>query len=60
MNIKSNEFYTPDQVADFLQVGYRNILQLIHTKKIRAIKIGNVYRISGYYLNKYLSDNIIN
>ena len=47
MNIKTNTLYTPKEVGEYLKIGYRNMLLLIHKKKIKSIKIGNLYRIPG-------------
>ena len=57
MNIKNDNLYTTDEVAEYLKIGYRNVLNLIHQKEIVAVKIGNIYRISGYALNTFIKEN---
>jgi DNA (cytosine-5)-methyltransferase 1 len=38
-------FYTVDEVAEILKISRRTVLKLIYEKKIKAIKIGNRWRI---------------
>jgi excisionase family DNA binding protein len=39
------EFLTIDQVAERLQVSYRTVYRLIENGKLRAIRVGDLYRI---------------
>jgi len=39
------QFYTVDEVAKILKVSRRTILRLIYSKQIKAVKIGNRWRI---------------
>ena len=59
MNIKTNTLYTPKEVGEYLKIGYRNMLLLIHKKKIKSIKIGNLYRIPGIEINNYIKRNYL-
>jgi len=44
-NVSSIKAYTPEQVADMLQLSKNRIYQLINRGEIVAKKIGKVYRI---------------
>jgi excisionase family DNA binding protein len=48
-------YLTITQVSEILNVNYRTIRDLIHTKKIPSIKIGRVYRISRAHLNQFIA-----
>lgn len=54
------EFLTVAQVSDKLQIHWQTTLNYIKSKKIRAIKIGNGYRISKSdlldFINKQSTD----
>ncbi|NVM57366.1 MAG: helix-turn-helix domain-containing protein [Desulfobacterales bacterium] len=45
---------TPTEVAKKLRIGYRGALDLIALGKLRAYRIGRVYRISRKELQRYL------
>lgn len=47
-------FYTPKQVADILQVHQYTILKWIREGKIRALKLGRVYRTTESELRAFL------
>jgi excisionase family DNA binding protein len=49
-------YFTPEQVAETLQVSIDTILRLINNKKIKASKIGNQWRIKEGALEKYLEE----
>ena len=51
---------TPHDIAKRLRIGYRNVLELIGSKRIRAIKIGNLYRVTEYEVQKFINQHIIN
>jgi len=51
MNIK---FYTPQEVAEMLKIGYRKVLDLIQLKHLMAYKIDGIYRISENSILEYL------
>jgi excisionase family DNA binding protein len=48
------KIYTPEQVAKYLQVHHLTVLRLIKAKKLKALKIGRIYRISESELNKFI------
>lgn len=39
------KFYTPEQVADIMQLNHLTILKYIKSKKLRAVKLDRWYRI---------------
>lgn len=54
--IRLEKIYTPEQVANYLQVHHLTVLRLIKAKKIQSFKIGRIYRISESSLNKFLKN----
>lgn len=49
-----DEFYTPQEVADKLKVNIRTLYRWIREGKLKAIKVGELWRISETELNKLL------
>jgi len=49
------KYYTIKEVAEIFKVSKRTIYDLIHSNKLRNIKIGRIYRISSEDLNRYLN-----
>lgn len=45
MDKSCSKFYTVDEVAELLKVSRRTVLKLIYSKQIKAVKIGNRWRI---------------
>ena len=56
-NTTLENLFTPEQVANYLQVHHLTVLRLIKAKKLNAIKIGRIYRIKESSLNKFLTKN---
>ena len=50
------KIYTAEQVAKLLQVHHLTVLKLIKQKKLKAVKVGRVYRISESALNAFLEN----
>jgi excisionase family DNA binding protein len=50
---------TPEQVAEYLQLHPITVLRMIKTKKIKAYKIGRVYRILEKDLKEFLNKSQI-
>lgn len=48
---------TAEQVAAHLQVHHLTVLKLIKQKKIKAVKVGRVYRITEAALEEFLRKN---
>ncbi len=55
--MKSNTFYTVEQVADFLQVHWQTVLNYIKGGKLEAVRLGKGYRISKEALDKFIKQN---
>lgn len=49
------KFYTVQEVAQLLRVNERTILNLIERGEIKAVQVGNRYRISQEALDDYLA-----
>lgn len=50
-----SEFYTVKQVAQLLQVSPKTIYDLVWKKKLAAVKVGYLVRISQEALDRYLA-----
>ena len=55
--MKSNSFYTVEQVAELLQVHWQTVLNYIKGGKLEAVKLGRGYRISKEALDKFIKQN---
>ena len=51
------QFYTTDQVAELLHVNVKTVRELIKAKKLKAVKIGNEYRITEEHIRKFIEEN---
>jgi len=45
---------TPQEVADFLQVDFRTVYQLLRSGKLGGVKVGRVWRIRPQDVEEYL------
>lgn len=52
------EFLTVAQVAAKLQIHWQTVLSYIKAKKLKAVKIGNGYRIPREALAEFVNDNL--
>ncbi len=50
----ADRLYTAEQVADLLQVHHLTVLKLIKAKRLKAVKLGRVYRIKESALNEFI------
>lgn len=50
--------YTPQEVADILQITRRTVYEYIKLGKIKAVKIGKGHRVSADELNKIINQGI--
>lgn len=50
--------YTTEQVADLLQIHPLTVLKYIKLGKLKAIKLGRVYRITDVFLQEFLNNGI--
>lgn len=55
MDTYNNEFYTPAQLADKLQLNILTIYSYIRTKQLPAVKFGRSYRVSKSDLEKFIN-----
>lgn len=49
-----DNYYTPQEVADKLKLNVRTLYKWIRENKLKAVKIGDVWRISETELNRLL------
>ena len=52
----AHTFLTPREVAEALRVSDMTVYRLIKSGELRALRIGNSYRISAEDFDAYLSD----
>ena len=50
----AEQLLTAEQVARMLQVHHLTVLKLIKQKKLKAVKVGRVYRILPQAVNDFL------
>lgn len=50
-------YYTPSEIADMLDVSAQTIRRLCRNGKIRAMRVGILWKISHTDLNDYLTSN---
>jgi excisionase family DNA binding protein len=48
------DYYTPQEVADKLKVNTRTLYRWIHEGKLKAVKVGELWRISETELSRIL------
>lgn len=53
----SQDFMTPQEVADRLKVHVATIYEYLRMGKIKAVKLGNRYRISESNLQVFIHEN---
>ena len=51
-----NKFYTPQEIAELLNVSRRTIYRYLHSGKLKASKFGH-WRISQKDLNNFINKN---
>jgi excisionase family DNA binding protein len=49
-----DRLYTTEQVANLLQIHPLTVLKYINSGKLRAIRLGRVYRVTETSLQKFL------
>lgn len=52
-----DNYYTPQEVADKLKVNIRTIYRWIREGKLKAVKIGDLWRISESELERFIKDS---
>ncbi|MBI5754994.1 helix-turn-helix domain-containing protein [Candidatus Peregrinibacteria bacterium] len=53
-----NKIFTSEQVADMLQIHHYTVLKYIRQGKLKASRIGRVYRIRENDVDTFLDDNM--
>lgn len=56
-NIPAPTFYTTEQVAEMLQVHVKTVRELIKSKRLKAVQMGNEYRITDEQLRRFAEEN---
>lgn len=51
--MQTQTFYTPEQVAEIVQLHVQTIISLIKKQELSAIKFGRKWRISQEHLDQY-------
>ncbi|MEW6048568.1 MAG: helix-turn-helix domain-containing protein [Bacillota bacterium] len=53
-------FLTPKQVAELLQISHQEVLNLIHTGKLPAVKVSErIYRVRREDLEAYIAERTL-
>ena len=50
-------FYTTEEVADMLKVNVKRIREMIKSKRLQAVRVGQEYRITDYQILQYIEEN---
>ena len=50
-----NSYYTPREVADMLKISYDKVLELLHSEKLRSVKIGRQFRVTEKMLDEFMA-----
>lgn len=53
-----DRLYTTEQVAKLLQIHPLTVLKYINSGKLRAVKLGRVYRVTETNLQKFLEEGM--
>jgi excisionase family DNA binding protein len=56
---KIEQFYTPEEIADSLKLNIITIYRYIRSKKIKAYKISNTYRIDEKTFKEFIKKRIV-
>ena len=54
----SEEFYTAEEVADYLKISAQTVRAWIRTKKIEAVKFGRAWRITKRELQRISAEGV--
>jgi len=50
------KFYTTEEVAEMLKLNVRTVRAMINQKRLRAVKIGNEYRVTDDHLRQFIEE----
>lgn len=56
---KKEQFYTPEELSEILKLNIITIYRYIRTKKLKAYKLGNIYRIDKKTFNDFINKKLI-
>lgn len=57
---EAKEVHTVEDIAKLLQLHRNSIVKLIKSKKLQALKIGKLYRVTDHQLERFLNSSEIN
>lgn len=49
-----DSYYTPREVAGILKISYDKVLELLHSEKLRSVKIGKQFRVTEKMLDEFV------
>lgn len=52
-----DKFYTVDEISNILGMHHKTIQRYIREGKLRAVKVGKAWRISGHDLSRFMESN---
>ena len=52
-------FLTTEEVLDYLQVNLRTVYRLIKSGALKAVQVGNRYRVKESDVHQYLDDHYV-
>jgi len=55
--IPSPTFYTTEEVAEILKVHVKTIREMIKSKRLQAVKVGQEYRITDEQIRQFIEEN---
>jgi len=50
-------FYTTEEVADILKVHAKTVREMIKSKRLQAVRVGQEYRITDEQIRQYIEEN---
>ena len=51
------KFYTTQEVAELLHLKVKTVRAMINKKRLRAVKIGNEYRVTDEHIRQFVEEN---
>lgn len=54
-----NQYYTVDEAAKMLSVTPRMLRDLLRTKQIEGLKVGNLWRVSEQAMDAFIQSNTV-
>ena len=50
-------FYTTEEIADLLKVSAKTVREMIKSKRLQAVRVGQEYRITDEQIRQYIEEN---